>query len=128
MDVRTPCSIVELADLCGRVPHQYWILLRHMRDAGVTWSFHDDGGCFAIVGLYPLEGGDGEAWFMVDRASRAQLRALIRWMRLTLARLPYREIITIAVTPAGSKIAALAGFECVGSSDCGEVWSYVQPD
>lgn len=122
LDVTSPATLLELAQLCGARSRLQWAVARDMWAEGQTFVVRAGDIPLLLGGFYPLGGGAAEAWFNVTPAAAPHMLALIRVVRLTMRASGYREIVTIATSVAGERIARAAGFTLFGEADLGKVY------
>ncbi|MBS7545682.1 hypothetical protein [Ancylobacter oerskovii] len=110
----SPASLIDLAICAGSCSAFKWAALRSQRDRGASWSLRsDEGEAFAAGGILP----GGGAWFVATPAAARHLVAILRAIRSTLDGQPMPIRVEIR-TPAGERIARLAGFV----PEAGAVW------
>jgi hypothetical protein len=124
LDIKTPATIFDMAEHCGARTLLQWAVAKEMHANGETWLVSIDGEPLGLFGVYPAGDGTGEAWFNVCPKARLHMLRLVRAIRLTLIRLPYREIVTICITPEGARVAKAAGFARSGYCEVGEIWTW----
>lgn len=124
-EIRSPATIFDMAEHAGARTALQWAVVKEMHTGGQTWFVSRDGAPVGLFGVYPADPGTGEAWFNVRDTARRNMLRLVRVIRLTLADLPYREIVTICGTPEGARVAAAIGFKPTGQCDIGEIWTWM---
>ena len=124
LEIRTPATIFDMADLGGARTAMHWAVLKEMHQNGLTWFVSFDGAPLGLFGIYPESQELAEAWFNVQPNAGLHLLRLVRAMRLTLNSLHYREIVTICGTPEGGRVAKAIGFSPSGFCKIGEIWKW----
>jgi hypothetical protein len=119
----SPASLLDMADIHGRMTPLLWDICREMWREGRTWSLTIDGELAGVFGVYPVEGG-AEAWFNVRSNIARNMLFVCRQIRLTLDALDYPEIVVFCETEAGRRIAALSGFHFATHLEQREIWRY----
>ncbi|MFN7125282.1 MAG: hypothetical protein ACK4M8_05325 [Allorhizobium sp.] len=119
----SPASLLDMADIHGRMTPLMWDICREMWREGRTWSLTIDGELAGVFGMYPVEGG-AEAWFNVRPIAARNMLFVCRQIRLTLDALDYPEIVVFCETEAGRRIAALSGFHFATHLEQREIWRY----
>jgi len=121
-----PATIVDLADMAEhvRASRAQWGIIREATRTGSAWSLRQGDELLGVAGLVPIGPGQAEAWFHFRPAAAGSMRAIVRAIRLTMDASPYRAIVTLCTSKAGSRIARAAGFAFAEPSDFGEVWAY----
>lgn len=123
LDVRTPATIFDMAELAGAATWFHWRVAREMWSSGETYALEEDGRLIGLFGLYPTETG-AEAWFSVRPDCERHMMFLVRRIRLTLKASHYPEIVVFCVTAQGQRIANACGFDFLASSELGEIWKW----
>ncbi len=125
--ITSPATLLDMAELCNARSRMTWAIVREMWAGGRTFAARDGENTIALAGFYPIDGDPEkvEAWFNVTPAASGHMLEICRAMKLTIRACGYREIVAIVGTDAGKRIARTLGFTFFGSSEHGEVWSWV---
>ncbi|WP_054782857.1 hypothetical protein [Pseudovibrio denitrificans] len=116
---------MDVAQCMGKCPHLAWKVAKLQLKQGRSWALHDDTGeLVSVAGLFPWPNGDLEAWWMVTPKAENSMLQIVRAIRLTLEASEYGEIYTLVQSKAGGRVARLAGFELVGTTENLEIWQY----
>ncbi|EFO29131.1 putative thymidylate synthase [Roseibium sp. TrichSKD4] len=126
LEISTPATLLDMAELGGGKTRVHWAILREMRDGGKTWAFRNEGELIGIAGLYPITGDAWEAWFNLKPEMGGHLDQMFRAIRLTLQSGDYPEIIVICTSRAGKIMARRMGFSFAETCDAGEIWKWVK--
>jgi hypothetical protein len=106
-----------------------WAMTRAALLVGPSWVLRAaSGAAIACGGFAPLlEPGTAESWFAVSAHgwARQHMRQVVRAIALTLSQSGYSAIRAVTITPAGARIAALAGFERFDAAGSAEVWIWL---
>ncbi|MBT56221.1 MAG: hypothetical protein CMF72_22820 [Mameliella sp.] len=124
LDIRSPATIFDMAEYGGARTALQWAIVKEMHAGGHSWLVRRGETVLGLFGVYPVDEHTGEAWFNVRPAASTSTLRLLRAIRLTLHDLPYREILTICITPEGARVAAAAGFKRDAPCDMGEIWKW----
>lgn len=123
LEISTPATLLDMAELSGASSRLAWAVVREMHSGGQTWAIHDGDRLVAIAGLYPVDEVTGEAWFNIRPDAGRHMLSIVRAVRLTIRASPYREIVVLCLTGAGSRIARAAGFSFHSTTGQTEIWS-----
>lgn len=125
----SPCTVADLAECVGALSGNDWAMTKAALLMGPSWVLrHASGAAIACGGFAPLlEPGTAESWFAVSRHgwARQHLRRVVRSIALTLPQSGYSAIRAVTITPAGARIAAMAGFERFDTAGSVEVWIWL---
>jgi len=127
LTVRSPSTIVDLANLSNTMDPVSWAVVREMWRVGDSFTLLWDGKAIAIANLYPMDDGGYEATFNFTPEATKHMLAIVRATRLTLIERAYPAIVTLCVTDAGARLARAVGFFHAKASPNGEVYAYGGP-
>lgn len=115
--LHSPASIMDLATCAGTCSAFKWGAIRSQAERGRTWVLRDGTGeAIACGGIM----SDGGAWFVAGHLAPHHVTAILRnIVRALDATNTPRVVTTMVVTPAGERIAAMAGFV----RTIGNVWT-----
>ncbi len=119
-------TLLDLAEMAGHAhaSRLQWAVMREVFDDSQTWAIRHEGRLVGLAGLAPIGPGQAESWFHFWPEASALMLPIVRAIRLTLAAAPYRAIVTLCTSEAGSRICRAAGFVFAERSEHGEVWAY----
>ena len=110
--VVSPATGLDMAQVRGPAP----VALVAVSDVQLelsrhTWAVRHGARTVAVAGIIDAGGDEGELWAWLTPAVRPLLLGLLRRVKLTLPRLGYRCVHSIARTDEGARMLWLLGFE-----------------
>jgi hypothetical protein len=107
-----PATQMDLAACAPLVTMQIWAMARVQVRLGPSFALRDEAGeAVACGGFVYRDDETCDAWFMAGPRARKHMRDIVRAIRLTGIPAPYGRAIAFISTPAGRRIAEMAGYQ-----------------
>lgn len=123
LELATPATIVDLADVFGRGDPGLWVIARRQLGLGPTHAIRDAAGAL-VVGGYARDGDWLEAWFWVHPRAARHMGEILRLVRLTLRSHGEDRVYAVMRSDAGRRIARALGFRPAPSVANMEIWTH----
>lgn len=121
-----PATLLDMSILADNVhaTRVQWGVIREIFEKSQAWALGAGEDLLGVAGFVPIGPDEAETWFHFTPEARDYMLPIVRAIRLTVARAPYRAIVTLCTSKEGARICRAAGFVFARHSDYGEVWAY----